>query len=174
MDIRTTLLEKHSRDQMLRIVAYVGDDQERFDELLGYMLNDEYRVVQRSAWAVLHAVKAHPHFIEGHLEKLIENLNKPKLPDAVKRNTMRLLQDVELPEELMGIMAEIAFRILDDPKEPIAARVFSMTVLYNICKKEPELGNELRMVIEDHLPHGSAGFKSRGKKTLKDLGKLKI
>lgn len=167
MDMRATLLEKYSRDQMLRIVDYVGDDQQKFDELLRHMLADETnRVVQRASWAVMHSVDAQPQLIQPHLKKIIENLYQPDLPDAVKRNTVRLLQNVDLPDSLLGIMAEIGFQFLNNPKEPVAVRVFSMTVLYNICIKEPELAEELKLVIEEHLPYGTAAFKSRGKKVL--------
>ena len=92
--------------------------------------------------------------------------------DAVKRNTVRLLQGVDLPEELMGRVVDICFKFLLDVKEPVAVRVFSMQVLYNICLKEPELADELRIVIEEFMPHGTAGFKSRGKRILKGLQKL--
>ena len=46
-----------------------------------------------------------------------------------------------------------------------------MTVLYNITLKIPELADELKIIIEDQMPYGSAGFKSRGKKILKGLQK---
>ena len=47
-----------------------------------------------------------------------------------------------------------------------------MTVLYNLCKKEPDLANELRILIEEQMLYGTAGFKSRGKRILKELKKL--
>ena len=171
MDIKTELLAEHSKTQAQKITTYIGSSQKRFDELMHLFLEEEYRVTQRAAWVVLFAVEAHPNLLKKHLKKVVENLSNP-VNDAVKRNTLRILQFWELPEDLQGIAAEICFGFLDDPKEAVAIRVFSMTVLYNICVKEPELANELRLVIEDHLPHGTAGFKSRGKKTLKALAKL--
>jgi hypothetical protein len=58
-----------------------------------------------------------------------------------------------------------------DPKEPIAVRVFSMSVLANITRHEPDLKKELRIIIEDQLPFASAGFRARAKKVLKELEK---
>ena len=172
MDIRAALLEEHSKKQMLKIVKYIGNNQDHFDELIHLMLTDEYRVVQRAAWAIHHATEGQPQLAKPHLKTMVKNLGNLKLHNAVKRNTLRILAEVDLPKSLQGIMAEHGFRILDDPKEPIAARVFAMTVLYNICQQEPELAPELIMVIEDHLPHGSAGFKARGKKILNGLRKM--
>ena len=78
----------------------------------------------------------------------------------------------EIEEGLEGEFAELCFAYICDPKEAIAVRSFSITVLYNICLKEPVLANELKMTLEDQMPHGSSGFKSRAKKTLKLLDDL--
>jgi len=56
--------------------------------------------------------------------------------------------------------------------EAIAIRVFSMTVCANITFKYPSLAQELIPVIEEHIPHGSAGFRARGAKLLKQLKTL--
>ena len=68
-------------------------------------------------------------------------------------------------------MVDICFNFLLSQDEPVAIRVFAMTVLGNIAQKWPELKNELRMAIEENMEFGSAGFKSRGKKELKRLKK---
>jgi hypothetical protein len=91
--------------------------------------------------------------------------------DAVKRNVVRLLQFIEIPKQLQGLTADICFRFFHNKREPIAVRVFSMTVLSNLAKKLPELKNELIPLIEDQLPYGSAGFISRGRKVLRELKK---
>ena len=92
--------------------------------------------------------------------------------DAVKRNTVRVLQFVDIPEEHMGKLADICFNYMGSAKEPIAVKVFSMTVLYHITLKIPELKNELLPLIEDLIPYGSAGFQNRGRKIIKSLTNL--
>ena len=104
-------------------------------------------------------------------QKQILNLKNPVI-DAVKRNTIRTLQDIYIPDHLLGEATDILFNIMMDRNEPIANKVFTMTTLYNICKREPDLANELKIIIEDQMPYGSAGFKSRGLKTLKKLEAL--
>ncbi len=168
MNLRDTILAEHSKKQMLKVVKHVGNNQQRFDELMKLFLASEYRVTQRAAWSVSYIATAHPNLIKKHLKKIIVNLKNP-VHDAVKRNTVRLLQFIDLPVSLHGITAAICFKFLNDMKEPIAVKVFSMTVLSNICKQHPELSNELRLSIEAQLPYGSAGFVSRAKKVLKGL-----
>ena len=120
---------------------------------------------------VTHCVEAHPWLIEKHLKPILENLQNP-VHDAVKRNTIRIIQSMDIPEELLGLTAELCFKFLNSGTEPVAIKAFSMTVLFNIVKKYPELKDELKMSIEDLLPYGSAGFKSRGRKILKSLEKI--
>ena len=111
-----------------------------------------------------HCIDVDPKQIIPWLDLLVKNLFTEK-EDAVKRNTIRALQFVEIPEELWGEAVEICFQFLMG-NEAIAIKVFSMTVLYNLSIKIPEISNELRVVIEDQIPYGSAGFKSRGEKDI--------
>ena len=168
-DLRKEILKEHSRAQCSRIVHWVGDDQERFDTLFKLFLNDEYRVMQRAAWPVGYCVIAHPLLISGHWPIFIKNLERPDLHNAVKRNSVRLLQDIVIPEKYQGTIMNTCFRYLESPTESLAVKVFSMTVLGNLSKKYPAIIPELKLLIEVQLPHQGAGFKSRAKKVLKQM-----
>lgn len=92
---------------------------------------------------------------------------KPNLYNAVKRNTIRFLQDIQIPEKYQGTLMEICFKYLESPTEALAVKVFSMQVLDNLAKLYPEIKPELKLLIEEQLPNQTAGFKSRAKKILK-------
>lgn len=171
MDIRETLLEEHSKRQALLIAEWVGNQPDRFAELIRLMLEDEYRVAQRAAWVVTHCLNQYPQLIGPHLEAMVYNLRNSQQHDAIRRNTLRALQYVDIPENLWGEVADISFELLIDPNEPVAIRVFAMTVIWNICQHVPELAQELKLIIEDQWDHATAGFRSRGKKILREMGK---
>lgn len=172
MDLKEAILKEHSKKQAQFITEYIGNNQDLFDELMTHFFSNEYRVTQRAAWIMTHCTEKNPQLINPHLEKMVYNLKEEKIHVAVKRNTVRLLQGVEIPEDLLGTAADCCFNFLLNPNEAVAVKIFSMTILYNICKKEPDLANELKIVIEEFLPHGTAGFRSRGKKILKGLQKI--
>jgi hypothetical protein len=111
-------------------------------------------------------VERHPELIYPHLKKILQYVVTPGVHDAVRRNTVRLLQYIDLPPEFHGQVAEICFGFLQQKNIPVAVKVFSMTVLSRICSTEPDLQRELRIIIEDQLPYASAGFISRAKKIL--------
>lgn len=171
MNIKTTLLEKHSKENTLKIATYIEEHPDRFAELMEFFFSNEHQVAQRGAWAVSYCVDRNPSLITPYLAAIIDNLPN-KVHVAVKRNTLRILQHVDIPEDLIGKAADFCFKCLENPKEAVALRIFSMTVLYNICLKEPELKNDLQLLIEEFMPHGTAGFKSRGRKVLKQLSKM--
>ncbi|MEO6456072.1 MAG: hypothetical protein ABIN97_18470 [Ginsengibacter sp.] len=109
MNLREEILEEHSKAQCNKIVQWIGCDQKRFDELFELFLNDEYRVTQRAGWPLSYSAIAHPGFMNKNLKKLIENLKKPALHNAIKRNSVRLLQHVTIPKKYHGEVMEICF-----------------------------------------------------------------
>ncbi len=170
MDIRKELLKVHSKALTDRIISYVGSNQERFNSLIAIFLEGPYKITQRAAWPLSYCVKNHPFLVERHYNSVLKILSKSGIHDAVKRNIMRLLQFVEVPEKHQGNVIELCFQLMD-PKEAIAVRVFSMTVLANLTRQHPDLKKELKLVIEDQLPFGTAAYLSRSKKILKQLEK---
>jgi len=169
MNLVKALLKEHSKAQCNRIVEYIGTDKDRFKELVDVFITANYRINQRAAWPLSYCVEYNPELIKPHLKKLIHNLKRPDLHNAVKRNTVRLLQFISIPKSLQGVAAQVCFDFLQNRTEAIAVRVFSMTVLANIAKDQPALKSELKITIEDNMHYGSAGFVSRGRKILKEL-----
>jgi len=138
------------------------------DELMDCFFDEDLRLCQNASWAAGLIAEYDSQLIIPYLEKMLINLETPH-HDAVVRNTFRTLQYMEVPEDIEGLAFEKAFDFLLNPQNAIAIRVFAMTVCGNIAKKYPELKHELIPVIEEQLPYGSAGFKSRGNKILKSL-----
>ena len=167
--LREEILKEHSKAQCTRIVKWVAADQQRFDELFKLFLNDEYRVVQRAAWPVSSCVEENPAFIKKHFTNLLQNLNKPGIHVAVKRNTVRLLQFVSIPEKFHGQVMDICFRFISAPEEPVAVKAFSLTLLNNLARQYPEIKKEIKLVIEDRWDYETPAFKSRARKILKEF-----
>ena len=140
------------------------------EELMACFFDEDLRLNQRASWPVGMLVDHQPGLIVPYLKKMLDNLDTPH-HDAVIRNTFRTMQNMDIPEEVEGLAFEKAFDFLLDPKNAVAIRVFAMTVCGNIAQKYPELKDELIPVIEEQMPHGSAGFKSRGKRILKELNR---
>lgn len=169
MNLINELHKAPSKAQRDRIVAFIGANQNRFDQLVDIFLAGPYRLTQRAAWPLSYCVEKHPDLVKPHLKKMLNLLGRPAVPVSVKRNTVRLLQFINVPKALQGKTAAICFGFLADVNEPVAVRVFAMTVLGNIATLQPALAGEIKILIEDQLPFASAGFISRARRVLKAI-----
>ena len=167
MNLQAEILKEHSKMQCIKIVQWVGNSQPRFDELFNLFLTGEYRVTQRAAWTLSYCVEAHPVFIRKHFKKLINNLQKPGLHNAIKRNTVRLLQYIEIPKKFQGQVIDICFNYVASPTEAVAIKAFSLTVLSHLATIYPDILPEIELLIEEQMPRQTAAFKSRAKYFLK-------
>lgn len=170
MDLEKALRHPLFNENVLEVVQSIEGNPIRFKQLMHLFFSNEYRVNQRAAWVMSHCVDKEPEIILPYLTKMVKNLYKPT-NDAIKRNTMRILQFVEIPEALWGETLEKCFEYMESNAEPIAVRVFAMTVAYIISEHVPEIKPELKTLIEEMMVYGSAGIKSRGTKLLKKLSK---
>ena len=166
MDIRQALQAGHSKRLTIAIVEYIGNDAARFDELMQVFFAGEYRLTQRAAWPMNYCAEQQPQLILPYLPKLLKLLQCDDMHNAVKRNIVRLLQYVDVPKKLRAQVYSRCVDLVDDPRELPAVRVFAMTAAARIAKTEPALLSELRLIVEQHLPHATAAFRSRAKTVL--------
>lgn len=169
MNLREEILKEHSRPHALRIANYACESQKNFSELIQCFLDDEYRLAQRAAWSVSWAARKNPEMIALHIKELVSVLQRKNVHNAVIRNSVRVLQDIDLPEEFHGEVMDACFRFLEKPFTPVAIKAFSLTTLFNLSKKYPEIKPELKLMIEDGWEHETAAFRSRAKKILLKL-----
>lgn len=171
--LAAALRDEHSKAQTLRLVDYIGNSQERFEALVNIVAGDEALLAQRGAWVISHAAEAHPAVVAPHLGQLLALLRRPGLHDAIKRNIMKALEILKIPEALAGQAAEEAFRFLANPEEAVAIRVYSMAVLSKLCQIEPELAGELRLTLREQLElDPPPAFRSRARHVLRALERL--
>ena len=169
MDIRNALITEHTKAQCNRIVDYIGDDKKKFAKLMKAFFQGEYRVTQRASWPMSYCVRNHPRLIFPYFTKLLEELQKPGVHNAVVRNITRLLQDIKIPRRYQGKIMTICFDHISSETVPVAVKAFSLTVLDNLSKEYPEIGSELKLIIEERWDHETPAFKSRAKKILRRL-----
>jgi hypothetical protein len=167
MDLKQTILDEHSKKQCMKIVNWVGNNEDRFAELMKLFFDGDNLVAQRAGWPISYCVMAHPKLAEPYFKKLIDLLNKPSVHNAIHRNIVRLLQSVEIPGKFEGQVMDTCFNFIQSPSTPAAVKAFSITCLENLSKKYPEILPELRLIIEERWDTESAAFRSRARRILK-------
>ncbi|RYY58937.1 MAG: hypothetical protein EOO05_14850 [Chitinophagaceae bacterium] len=167
MDLQAILITRHSKESTDELVHWVGESQKRFDRLFAFFTGPDARLAQVSAWPLSYCVIEHPSLIKKHWKETLENFEKPLIHDAIKRNTLRLLQSVEIPVKYHGRVMTKCFDLICSPAEKPAIKAFSLTVLANLATLYPEIREELITVIETQWPFEKAAFRSRARKILK-------
>ncbi|MFH1230679.1 MAG: hypothetical protein V1709_04195 [Planctomycetota bacterium] len=169
MDLEAEILREHSKHQAVGIARCIGADRRRFKKLMELFLHGEYRVTQRSAWIVSQCYEQHPCLITPWLPAMLKKMQEPGVHDAVKRNGVRILQCIEIPDSLLGTVVSLCFDYLNSVDAPIAVKAHSMTVLKRIAEREPGLKRELRDSIELMLPYARPAIHARARMVLKRL-----
>jgi hypothetical protein len=166
VDLRATILAVHSKAQTNKIVKWVGHSQARFDELMNLFLNEEYRIIQRAGWPLSFIVEEHPDLIQKHLKKLIDNLSKPKIPEAVIRNSIRILQFVEIPAKYHGKIIDLCINYLRDNNTPAAIKAYSLIILKKFSILYQDIRQEIKTIIEDRWDIESPAFHVQARRFL--------
>lgn len=167
MNLEEILLNEHSKATCDKVVHWIGNNQHRFDQLFYFFIGNDPLLAQRASWPLGYAAVANPHLIKKHFKELLRNVNKNGAHDAIKRNTIRIFQDIPIPEAFQGDVMNLCFNYLMAPKEKPAIKAFSLTVLQNLSVQYPEILPELRTIIEDRWDIESKAFQSRARKILR-------
>ena len=169
MNFREKLEQEHSKTTTTAIVDEISNSPKKLVELMQCFIKGSDLLSQRAAWPMSYVFQKHPELLNNYYVVLIELLNQSNKHNAINRNIMRALQFAEIPEKYQGEILDVSFKLLNSSSEAVAVKAFSMTVIYNLSKKYPDIIPELRASIEGLMTNASPGIKSRGNKILKAI-----
>ena len=171
MNIKEALLDDatYNKEHILKVSEYACTSAKNFKALMQCFLANDYRLAQRAAWSVSWAARKKPEMIKPHIKSLVEQLERNDVHNAVIRNSVRVLEAIDIPEALHADVMNACFKFIETPSTPAAIKAFSLTTLFNLYKIYPEIKQELKLIIEDRMDTETAAFKSRGKKILQAL-----
>lgn len=171
MDIRSALLKEkiYTKARATEITTYACASRQHFNELMDCFLCNEYRVAQRAAWSVSWAARERPDLVKPYIGQLVAQLSRTDVHDAVIRNSVRILEAVEIPEEHHADVMNACFALIEKPTTPAAIKAFSLTILDNLSVCYPEIRQELKLIIEALCDNETPAFKSRARKILKKI-----
>jgi hypothetical protein len=170
MDFRSLLTNFPSGAEKDLFIAEVGASGERFDTLLNLTLFEKDPLAWRAAWILDGSDEQHPGLASPYLHKIIQNLPQLESKGAL-RSLLRLLCRFDIQEEDQGLLIDLSFGYLVSELYPVAVKVHAMQIIYKHTLIYPELKEELITVIEDQVENNSVGFKSRGKRIIRQLKK---
>lgn len=169
MNLENEIRKEHSKRQVIIIAKWIGNDIGRFASLVELFRNGDRQLSQRASWIIGTCGEHHPELIEPWIALFLRKTQEENVHPAVQRNVLRALQFVNIPKRSRGAAVNLCFDFLTSAGSPVAVKAFAMSILANIAHAEPDLKNELRLVIAQLLPYGTPGIQARAKKILEQL-----
>jgi len=168
MDFKDLLTNFPSGADKELFIAEVGQSKEKFLTLLKLTLYEKDPLAWRAAWILDGSDEQHPGLATASLSTIIQRLPDLDSKGAL-RSLLRLLCRYEIPEDDQGMLVDLCFSYMVSELYPVAVKVHAMQIIYNHSLIYPELSDELVTVIEDQIANNSVGFKSRGKRIIRQL-----
>ncbi|MCF0058279.1 hypothetical protein [Dyadobacter sp. CY356] len=171
MNIREELLKQqiHFKKHAIAITEFAVSSDKNFKELINCFLSKDMRVAQRAARSVSWAAEKYPEMVQPYVGILVDQLKRKDVHNAVIRNSLRVLEDLVIPQKFHGEVMDACFLFLQNRETAIAIKAFALTVLFNLSKIYPDIKNEFRIIIEENMEYETAAYRSRGKKILAGL-----
>lgn len=124
----------------------------------------------RATWLMDKVYDATPDLVRLYIPKMIELI--PNLDNESKqRQFLKLVSLEPLPKNISGEFINHCFDLLISGTSAVALKIYAMQILYNFSLHEPDIQNELALIIEDGLENGTAGYCARAKRILKAISK---
>ena len=168
MNIREELQGDRSKDQMRRIQEYIGNDHERFAELMEVFLNDTPKLMEYAAWALSHCADSNPELVTPYVKYFISHARAaPHV--AITRNIVRVLQFCPIDKDDEGRVFDLCWELAESAKQALAVRANALGVLGRIAKEYPELAPEVYALAQGFQQFDAPALKSRGRKVAKEM-----
>ena len=167
MKLIELLKDSNSKAMCEAVVKWVGKSPARFKELVSHVMGKDKLLMQRAVYPMSFAIEKNPSFIEPHYKALLQQMQTPGLHEAVRRNIIRALEYVQVPEAWQGELMDCCFRFITDPKEKPAVKASCLTVLSKLAKEYPEIIPEIKLIMEENWDRETAAFRARARKSFK-------
>lgn len=102
----------------------------------------------RYAWLTYHLLPPGDPSIRASLRKLIEIL--AHCPEGQQRETLRILEREEIPEEYSGLLFNHTCQIWESLSKRPGVRIFAFRVMMKVARQYPELAQELKAFDQEH------------------------
>ena len=172
MKLRAELLREHSARHTRRLTDYACAHPAHLVELLQLFWYGAPRERQLAADVLGWAGERRPTWLVPHLSGLLAAL-QPGIAGqhpAERRGVLRALQFMAVPEEWQALAFDSCLRLLADPSEPVAIKVYALSAATRLARPYPELAAELLAAAERMLSFSpSAALRGRAARELPKL-----
>lgn len=171
MDFRSLLADIPSGVGRDLLIQEVIKSESHFTLLLELAIHEKDPLAWRASWVLDGSDELKPGLATAYITTIVKALPGMESKGSL-RSLLRLLTRYDIPEEEQGLLIDLCFSYLVSELYPVAVKAHAMMIIYQHVLLYPELKDELIVVIEDQISNNSVGFKSRGRRLIKQMEKL--
>jgi len=153
----------------------VGCNELLYKYLIDISLTEKSPICWRAVRVVDLCAEEYPYLFLPYIELIICKLDELYI-EGLRRGFCRILirYTSSIKGDSLSKLIDISFRWLLSPNQAIAIQAYCMNILFEISKQEPDIQNELILVLEDRQPYFSSGMIGSSRKVLKKLYQLQL
>ena len=171
-DILEFLNVRYNKKETLQFAQLVLQEN-RIDDFMYCFFNCKSPIPERASWVITMMSDIDSSVFQPYVNKLVLLLQNEQ-HQSIERGVMRTLHSLPIPETSEGLLLDICFKWLLDPKKLVAAKVHAMENAFNLSIKHPELLDELEQIIHNEWDKHTVAFQARGRKILKQIKQSRI
>lgn len=157
------------KEEAILIAQNIAENPKYIESLWKICISDQ-KHSWRATWLMDKVYNAAPDLVRLYIPKMIELI--PNLDNESKsRQFLKLVSMEPLPKNISGEFINHCFDLLLSGTSAVALKIYAMQILYNFSLREPDIQNELALIIEEGLENGTAGYCVRAKRILKAISK---
>ena len=170
-----------SKDKIDGLVNELTHWPELTGSLIQFVFEEDKSDSFNGSWVLDHLMRKKLVYILPHMDLFTQGLQSmtsescirpmahicQMVTEAYFKNKDRAFREHVSEEQLDRILTSCFDWLIGEHK--IAAKVFSMTSLFYLGQKFEWVHPELKLVLQDTIGEGTAGYKNRAKKTLDKL-----
>jgi len=169
------------REYRLKYAQIVLQDKKLFKYLIEIAFDETNEASVKVSWVLDFVMREKLEWIYPHLDYFTDNISKSK-HDSIIRPMAKICENLALkytskkPSDIKNHLTkkhiekiiETGFDwMISDQK--VAVKAYTMEALFLFGKEIDWVHGELKLILQQDITNGSAGYKARGKNVLKQL-----
>ena len=155
------------------IVNEIDRNPEAFTDIYRLVSNEERTVSWRALWVCEKLSEKHPDWFIPLQNEITEKLLECS-HDGLKRLYLSILYNLPVVEPVSVPLLNFCLDRMISPQESIGVQALCVKTAYLLCRNEPELLNELRIILENaETEYFSKGVATSVRNTLKKIYQTK-
>ena len=167
MDFEAILSTFPGKDAAVLLAKEIAKEPKHMPKLWEFATG-QHEKAWRATWLMDKVYDEAPELIRPYLPQMVKLIPSLKC-ESKQRQLLKLISCEPIPKNVSGEFINCCFDYLISSTTTVAVKVHAMQILFNFAQQEPDIKNELALVIEECMIEGTTGFNARGRKLLKKL-----